>query len=136
MPNWLPKNCHFLKIPFLYYFSMSRITHHFQMNTQSAVTIILMKVAHKTYSNQKQFNLSLIFFVSAFTLDWYVTTAWRYSTIWPTNLKEHQYLRMTIGKLTKIKTVVLFSATLIFSLMSYYEAPVTVPCLEQYLTSA
>ena len=40
------------------------------MNTQSAVTIILMKVAHKTYSNQKQFNLSLNFFVSVFTLDW------------------------------------------------------------------
>ena len=31
------------------------------MNTQSAVTIILMKVAHKTYSNQRQFNLSLNF---------------------------------------------------------------------------
>ena len=41
---------------------MSRITRHFQMNTQSAVTIILMKVAHKTYSNQRQFNLSLNFF--------------------------------------------------------------------------
>ena len=40
------------------------------MNTQSAVTIILMKVAHKTYSNQKQLNLSLNFFVSVFTLDW------------------------------------------------------------------
>ena len=31
------------------------------MKTQSAVTIILMKVAYKTYSNQKQFNLSLIY---------------------------------------------------------------------------
>ena len=41
---------------------MSRITHHFQMNTQSAVTIILMKVTHKTYSNQRQFNLSLNFY--------------------------------------------------------------------------
>ena len=42
------------------------------MNTQSAVTIILMKVAHKTYSNQRQFHLSLnfYFFGSAFTLDW------------------------------------------------------------------
>ena len=33
-----------------------------------------MKVAHKTYSNQRQFNLSLnfffFFFVSVFTLDW------------------------------------------------------------------
>ena len=38
---------------------MSRITHHFQKNTQSAVTIILMKVPHKAYSNQTQFNLSL-----------------------------------------------------------------------------
>ena len=54
------------------------------MNTQSAVTIILMKVARKTYFNQKQFNLPLNFFVSG-----YISTAWRYSTIWPTNLKEH-----------------------------------------------
>ena len=52
---------------------MSRITHHFQMNTQSAVTIILMKIAHKTYSNQRQFNLSINFFcvcVPVSTLDW------------------------------------------------------------------
>ena len=49
---------------------MSQITHNFHMNTQSPVTIILKKVAHKTYSNQRQFNLSLTFFVSAFTLDW------------------------------------------------------------------
>ena len=41
---------------------MSQISHHFQMNTQSAVAVILMKVAHKTYPNQKQFNLSLNFF--------------------------------------------------------------------------
>ena len=40
------------------------------MNTQSAVTMILMKVAYKTCSNQKQFNLSINFFVSVFTLDW------------------------------------------------------------------
>ena len=40
---------------------MSRITHHFQMKTQSAVTIILMKAAQKTCSNQRQFNLSLNF---------------------------------------------------------------------------
>ena len=31
------------------------------MNTESAVTIILMKVAHKTHSNQRQFNLLLNF---------------------------------------------------------------------------
>ena len=40
---------------------MSRITHHFQMKTQSAVTIILMKAAQKTCSNQRQFILSLNF---------------------------------------------------------------------------
>ena len=51
-----------LKILFLYYFSMSQISHHFQMNTQSAVAVILMKVAHKTYPNQKQFNLLLNFY--------------------------------------------------------------------------
>ena len=33
---------------------------------------------------------------------------------------------MTIGKLTKIKRVVLFSTTLIFSLISYYQAPITI----------
>ena len=56
---------------------MSRITHHFQMNTQSAVTIILMKIAHKPYSNQRQFNLSINFVcvcvcvcVPVSTLDW------------------------------------------------------------------
>ena len=43
---------------------------------------------------------------------------------------------MTIGKLTKIKRVVLFSTILIFSLMSYYQAPITIQCLEQYLTPA
>ena len=41
---------------------MSQISHHFQMNTQSAVAIILMKVDHKTYANQKQFNLSVNFY--------------------------------------------------------------------------
>ena len=40
------------------------------MSAQSAVTIILMKVAHKTFSKKIQFNLSLNFFVSIFTLDW------------------------------------------------------------------
>ena len=40
---------------------MSGITHHFQINTQSAVTIILMKVAHHLIFNC---------FVSSFTLDW------------------------------------------------------------------
>ena len=41
---------------------------------------------------------------------------------------------MTIGKLTKIKRVVLFSTILIFSLMSYYQALITIQCFEQYLT--
>ena len=67
------------------------------MNTQSAVTMILMKVARKTYSNQKQFNLSLNFFMSVFTLDWLRLNRMEESTISPANLKEHQYLRMTIG---------------------------------------
>ena len=40
---------------------MLGIAHHFQFKTQSAVTLILMKVAHKTYSNQRQLNLSLNF---------------------------------------------------------------------------
>ena len=40
---------------------MSGTTHRFQINTQSAVTMILMKVAHKKYSNQRPFNLSLNF---------------------------------------------------------------------------
>ena len=82
--------------------------------------MILMQVARKTYSNQKQFNLSLNFFMSAFTLVWLRLNCMEISTIWPTSLKEHQYLRMTIGKLTKIKKLVLFLATLIFCLMSYY----------------
>ena len=40
---------------------MSGITHHFQINTQSEVTIILMKAAHRLIFNS---------FVSSFTLDW------------------------------------------------------------------
>ena len=52
---------------------MSRITYHFQMNTQSAVTIILMKVAQKTYSNQRQLNLSLNFLFVCVCL--YITLA-------------------------------------------------------------
>ena len=63
----------------------------------------------------------------------YVSTAWRYSTMWPTNLKEHQHLRMTIGQLTKITRVVLFSMTLIISLISYYQVLITTQCFEQYL---
>ena len=42
----------------------------------------------------------------------------------------------TIGKLTKIKRVVLFSTILVFSLMSYYQALITIQWLEQYLTPA
>ena len=43
------------------------------MNTQSAVTIILMKVAQKTYSNQRQLNLSLNFLFFCVCL--YITLA-------------------------------------------------------------
>ena len=38
------------------------------MNTQSEVTMTLMKIAHKTYSNTRQSNMS------TFTLDWLSTS--------------------------------------------------------------
>ena len=47
---------------------MSQITDHFEMNTQSEVTMTLMKIAHKTYSNTRQSNMS------TFTLDWLSTS--------------------------------------------------------------
>ena len=99
MPNWLLKNCHFLKIPFLYYFSMSQITRHFQMSAQSAVTIILMKVAHK----KLQFNLSLNFFVSIFTLDWLrlnCTEIFHYLTnqLKGTPIFENDHMKIDINK--------------------------------------
>ena len=92
---------------------MSRKTHHFQMNTQSAVTIILMKVAHKTYSNQRQFNLSLNFSVSTFTLDWLRVNCMKIFHYLANKLKGTPIFENEHRKLTKIKRVVLFSTTLI-----------------------
>ena len=64
--------------------------------------------------------------MSAFTLDCLRLNCMEIFHYLANQLKGTPYLRITIGKLTKIKRVVLFSTTLIFSLISYYQAPITI----------